>query len=62
MSLLRVCAYIAASVAAVGLVTTLWLTAPSDPVSSPLARIWKPDPPAPSRSEGGPSIHWGGSR
>lgn len=62
MPLMRVVAWIAGSVALVGLAATFWLTAPSDPVSSPLARIWQPDPPAPTRSEGGPAIHWGGRR
>lgn len=62
MSPMRVLTWIAGSVALVGVAAAFWLTAPSDPVSSPLARIWKPDPPAPSRSESGPAIHWGGAR
>jgi hypothetical protein len=62
MSLLRVAGYIAASIAAVGLMATLWLTAPSDPASSPLARIWTPQGQTSGHSEGSPAIHWGGRR
>lgn len=62
MSLIRVLAWIAGSVALAAVVATFWLTAPSDPVSSPLARVWKPDPPPASRGENGPAIHWGGAR
>ena len=62
MSPIRVAGYVAASIAVVGLMAILWLTVPSDPATSPLARIWKPNSPAPSYSEGGPAIHWGGRR